>query len=42
MLRGVRLAKGMATTHSLVMRSRTGTVRYVEAHHDIKRKMESL
>jgi fructose-1,6-bisphosphatase II / sedoheptulose-1,7-bisphosphatase len=42
MLRGVRLAKGMATTHSLVMRSRTGTVRYVEAHHDLKRKMESL
>jgi fructose-1,6-bisphosphatase II / sedoheptulose-1,7-bisphosphatase len=42
MLRGVRLAKGMATTHSLVMRSRTGTVRYVEAHHDIRRKMESL
>ena len=42
MLRGVRLSKGMASTHSLVMRSRTGTVRYVEAHHDLKRKMESL
>ena len=38
MLRGVRMSKGKASTHSLVMRSRTGTVRYVEAHHDLTRK----
>ena len=38
MLRGVRMGKGKASTHSLVMRSRTGTVRYVEAHHDLTRK----
>ncbi len=38
MLRGVRRSTTTATTHSLVMRSKTGTVRLVEAHHnwDIK------
>jgi fructose-1,6-bisphosphatase/sedoheptulose 1,7-bisphosphatase-like protein len=25
-------------THSVVMRSRTGTVRYIEARHDLARK----
>src|SRR5258706_7981472 len=38
MLRGVRRTAGMATTHSLVMRSKSGTVRYVEAQHDFTRK----
>ena len=38
MLRGVRRFPGGATTHSVVMRSRTGTVRYVEAKHDLTRK----
>ena len=33
MLKGVRLFHGGAITHSLVMRSKTRTVRYVEAHH---------
>jgi fructose-1,6-bisphosphatase II / sedoheptulose-1,7-bisphosphatase len=34
MLRGVRRTAGMATTHSIVMRSKSGTVRYVEAQHN--------
>jgi fructose-1,6-bisphosphatase II / sedoheptulose-1,7-bisphosphatase len=38
MLRGVRRSAGMATTHSLVMRSKSGTVRYVEAQHNWKIK----
>jgi len=33
MLRGVRRFAGGAVTHSLVMRSKSGTVRYIEAHH---------
>ena len=38
MLKGVRLFPGGATTHSIVMRSKTGTVRVVEAHHNFTRK----
>ena len=38
MLRGVRRFPGGASTHSVVMRSKTGTVRYVEARHDFTRK----
>jgi len=38
MLRGVRRYPGGAHTHSVVMRSKTGTVRYVEAKHDFTRK----
>ncbi|KJV09909.1 fructose 1,6-bisphosphatase [Elstera litoralis] len=34
MLQGVRLFPGGATTHSLIMRSATGTVRYVTAQHN--------
>lgn len=37
-LKGVRFFGGGASTHSVVMRSETGTVRYIEAHHDFKRK----
>ena len=37
-LRGVRLVPGGAITHSIVMRSRTGTVRFIEARHNFKRK----
>ena len=33
MLRGVRSRHGVIVTQSMVMRSKTGTVRYVEAHH---------
>ena len=38
MLRGVRRYRQGATTHSLVMRSKSGTVRYVEATHNFDRK----
>ncbi len=38
MLNGVRRFSGGAKTHSLVMRSKTGTVRYVEAVHNFNRK----
>lgn len=38
MLRGVRRYAGGATTHSIIMRSKTGTVRTVEATHDFTRK----
>ena len=37
-LKGVRFFTGGAETHSVVMRSKTGTVRYVEATHDFTRK----
>ncbi len=40
MLRGVRHAGDKLITYSLVMRSKSGTVRYVEAHHNPKRKAE--
>ena len=38
MLRGVRRFAGGAYTHSMVMRSKSGTVRYIEAHHNFHRK----
>ncbi len=38
MLKGVRRFHGGAFTHSVVMRSKSGTVRYVEAHHNFTRK----
>jgi len=38
MLKGVRRWAGGASTHSVVMRSKTGTVRYIEAKHDFARK----
>ena len=38
MLRGVRRFAGGAVTHSMVMRSKTGTVRLIEANHDFTRK----
>jgi fructose-1,6-bisphosphatase II / sedoheptulose-1,7-bisphosphatase len=41
MLKGVRRFAGGAFTHSVVMRSKTGTVRYVEAKHDFTRKQSS-
>jgi fructose-1,6-bisphosphatase II / sedoheptulose-1,7-bisphosphatase len=39
MLRGVRRSRAGATTHSMVMRSKTGTVRIIEAHHNFERKV---
>src|SRR5579871_4737794 len=38
MLQGVRRFAGGARTHSLVMRSKSGTVRYIDAHHNFTRK----
>lgn len=38
LLRGVRRFSGGAVTHSIVMRSKTGTVRMIEARHDFTRK----
>ena len=38
MLRGVRRFQGGATTHSMVMRSKSGTVRMIEAFHNFDRK----
>lgn len=38
MLRGVRRFPGGAKTSSLVMRSKSGTIRHVEATHDFSRK----
>ncbi|GAB0112485.1 class II fructose-bisphosphatase [Acidisoma sp. C75] len=38
MLRGVLRSEVGAVTHSVVMRSKSGTVRFVEAHHDFSIK----
>jgi len=38
MLRGVKRFGGGAITHSVVMRSHSGTVRYIEAHHNFAQK----
>lgn len=39
MLDGVRRFPGRATTHTVVMRSSTGTVRYIRAEHNFSRKI---
>lgn len=36
-LRGVRYTGKHAITHSMVIRGKTGTLRYIEAYHDIER-----
>lgn len=41
-LKGVRFWEGRAFTHSVVMRSKTGTVRYVEATHHLERRNAAL
>jgi len=38
MLHGVRWVPGGAVTHSMVMRSKSGTVRVIEAQHNFQRK----
>lgn len=38
LLRGVRYYGDKAITHSVVMRARTHTVRFIEAHHDLRYK----
>jgi len=42
MLRGVRRTGSGAITHSIVMRSKTGTVRYIEGHHNFSIKQNLL
>ena len=39
MLKGVRRLRNGAKTHSMIMRSKTGTVRYIEAEHNFRRKI---
>ena len=38
MLRGVDRKPGRATTHSIVMRSKSGTIRHITAEHNFSRK----
>jgi fructose-1,6-bisphosphatase II len=38
LLRGVEVRGSTAVTHSVLMRARSGTVRFVEAHHNLDRK----
>lgn len=40
MLEGVKRFPGRATTHSIVMRSKTGTVRYISTDHNFTRKQD--
>ena len=42
LLKGVEVRGSIATTHSLIMRAKSGTVRFVEAHHDLDRKTVHL
>ena len=35
LLKGVRYRAGGMTTHSLVMRSKSGTIRIIESHHQL-------
>ncbi|GAB3590800.1 class II fructose-bisphosphatase [Angustibacter peucedani] len=37
LLKGVRYRAGGATTHSLVMRSKSGTIRVIESHHRLSK-----
>jgi fructose-1,6-bisphosphatase II len=38
LLEGVTVEGTTATTHSVLMRARSGTVRFIEAHHNLERK----
>lgn len=38
LLRGVEVNGSIATTHSVIMRARSGTVRFVQGHHNLERK----
>ena len=38
LLKGVRIKNNEAYTHSVVMRSKTNTVRYINANHDLNKK----
>jgi len=39
-LRGVKFTGKGAVTHSLVMRGKTGTIRYIESHHSFEKLMK--
>lgn len=39
-LRGVRYSGAGASTHSMLIRGKTGTVRYIEAHHNWEKLMQ--
>ncbi|MFN3605011.1 MAG: class II fructose-bisphosphatase [Leptonema sp. (in: bacteria)] len=39
-LRGVKIVKHIAITHSIVMRGHTRTIRYIESHHNLERLNE--
>tara|TARA_Y100001970_G_scaffold91591_1_gene115528 strand:- start:2000 stop:2971 length:972 start_codon:yes stop_codon:yes gene_type:complete len=39
MLKGVHFINNKATTHSVVMRSKTNTLRYIKAEHDLDKKI---
>ncbi|QDV30482.1 Fructose-1,6-bisphosphatase class 2 [Planctopirus ephydatiae] len=38
LLPGVKVRGSTAITHSVIMRARSGTVRFIESHHDLERK----
>jgi fructose-1,6-bisphosphatase II len=38
LLRGVRVRKDVAVTHSILMRASSNTVRYIETHHNLSKK----
>jgi fructose-1,6-bisphosphatase II len=38
LLEGVEVEGAIAKTHSVLMRARSGTVRFIEAHHNLERK----
>ncbi len=38
LVKGVRYKGNIATTHTIVMRGKTGTIRHVEARHDLDKK----
>jgi fructose-1,6-bisphosphatase II len=38
LLKGVRFQGMRATTHSVVMRAKTGTIRFIEGNHRLERK----
>ena len=42
MLKGVHFKKNKANTHSVVMRSKTNTVRYITAEHNLDKKNINL
>lgn len=42
LLPGLEVRGSIATTHSVLMRAKSGTVRFITAHHDLKRKTIAL